>query len=182
MNQEVYCVVATRRRTKRNKLVNKKKGFTLIELLVVVLIIGILAAIALPQYNKAVFSSRMKEVEVTMKALNTAWMEYQLVHGQLSYPTNPDDLTLTLPEGCTRNPISSWLWSYRCKNFTIGITAPAYTNSPRPITTTLHFTPSVNGISVHFSLFDGINFLCRNNTKDSKPYADYCNRMGYRWN
>lgn len=67
-----------------------KKAFTLIELLVVVLIIGILAAVALPQYQKAVEKAYFAEAVVQVKALGNAEKVYFLANGE--YTRNWEDL------------------------------------------------------------------------------------------
>ncbi len=74
----------------------KNQAFTLIELLVVVLIIGILAAIAVPQYQKAVGKSKAQQAVIITKAIADAQQEYYLQNG--TYANNLDDLTISIPD------------------------------------------------------------------------------------
>ena len=86
-------------------------GFTLIELLVVVLIIGILASIALPQYQKAVEKSRASEAVTILKSLRDQQELCFLEQGEVVSCMQGDEndnlftnATITIPggveEGC----------------------------------------------------------------------------------
>ncbi len=74
----------------------KNKAFTLIELLVVVLIIGILAAIAVPQYQKAVLKSDISRGISLVESLYQAQQSYFLTHGD--YALDIDDLDISIPK------------------------------------------------------------------------------------
>ena len=71
------------------------RAFTLIELLVVVLIIGILAAVALPQYNRAILKSRLAEISLLGRALYDAEKIYALENGE--WTADLDQLSVELP-------------------------------------------------------------------------------------
>ncbi len=77
--------------------ISKRKGFTLIELLVVVLIIGILSAIALPQYQKAVARSRLAGLIQLASAIAQAEQVYYAANGE--YTIDAENLDVALPGG-----------------------------------------------------------------------------------
>lgn len=90
------CLVAGPVRGKGNR--TSRVGFTLIELLVVVLIIGILAAVALPKYQAAVLKSRFAAMQPVATSLRDAQNRYLMSEGK--YAQHFADLDVQMPGDC----------------------------------------------------------------------------------
>lgn len=78
-------------------MTRQRKGFTLIELLVVVVVLGILAAVAIPKFAHAKARSRAAAIKSDLRNLATAQEEYLSLHG--IYADDVADLDYTSSEG-----------------------------------------------------------------------------------
>ena len=103
------------------------KGFTLIELIMVTIILGILAAVAIPRYSTTVDKAEEAAEDAVISSIKAGLESYateQLMsNGRRSWPTNPWDALDTKPAGYTTDATDAdvdgeWTYSPTSKKIT----------------------------------------------------------------
>ena len=86
---------------------NKKTGFTLIELIMVMIILGILAAVAIPRYLETIQKSEVSAEDAVIDRICVALENFaqhkMLTEGRRYWPENPFDALETVPQTYTEN-------------------------------------------------------------------------------
>ena len=90
------------------------QGFTLIELLVVIIIIAILAAIAVPQYQKAVQKTKYARLMATLVPMAKEVERYYTEHG--TYATSFDQLDIALPSSTAKTCSTNFSYAVQYVN------------------------------------------------------------------
>ena len=89
-----------------------KNGFTLIELVIIMVILGVLAAVAIPRIGNTIDSSEVSAEEAVIGSLRSALevyaMDQVVMNSNKSYPPNPFDAL----DSKSRNELLSGSWSY----------------------------------------------------------------------
>ena len=86
--------------------ISGSQGFTLIEVLVVVVILGILAAIIVPNLMEKPGQARMTKAHADIRAIESALNMYRLDHHV--YPTTDEGLDVLVPDYLPRSPVDPW--------------------------------------------------------------------------
>lgn len=92
------------------KKTNKMMGFTLIEVLVVVVILGILAAIVVPNIMNKPDKAKLTKVKADIRAIESALNMYRL--DKHNYPQTDQGLEALVSEYLTRMPKDPWSREY----------------------------------------------------------------------
>ena len=146
-----------------------KKGFTLIELLVVVLIMGVLAAIALPQYQKAVRRARIAEAKVLLKSIGDALSRHvQTLPAQecSGLTFDLETLDITIPSSANWKISTSCTVSAGKVNATVLLTAK--------------FEPNM-ALMLQWRNWDAGNFVCYDEVSDTTCQKYGAEKRGYDW-
>ncbi|MCX5715948.1 MAG: prepilin-type N-terminal cleavage/methylation domain-containing protein [Candidatus Omnitrophica bacterium] len=127
-----------------------KNGFTLIELLIVIIIIGVLAALAIPQYTNFVEKARAAEALSMISALKTGEAAYKLESTSGKYSSTLSDLSVSNVYGNTTDALAAgqyWAYGVAAQTGTYTITATRSTKSGGDGSTILFVWSDISGAS-----------------------------------
>ncbi len=157
---------------------NNKKGFTLIELLVVVLILGILAAMAMPQYFKAVERSRMSEAVSLLSNIASAQQRKYLQINKYATDYRGLDVAPAGATGATYHTKGDVTTGTGGNGFKVTLAGTTYTDGIATATREANGSTNDAGLNYQYSLtryYASNDTTCNGaNTNGQSLCADFC--------